>query len=80
MYTQRKVNVPERYYTRIKSAVTQDRPLPVKLDLTAEGNDIVLLTPGQLIKIDRAVRAQKKVLTIHPPSCSYIVHIGPVIN
>ena len=64
MYTQRKVHVPEKYHEKIKSAVTQDRPLGVKLDLTKHGEDIILLTPGQLIKIERAIRAGKKVLTI----------------
>ena len=65
MYTQRRVHVPERYHERIKAAVTQDRPLAVKLDLSSEeGNDVVLLTPGQLIKIERAMRAGKKVLTV----------------
>ena len=64
MYTQRKVHVPEKYHERIKTALTQDRPLPVKLDLTVEGGDTVLLTRGQVLKIERAVHAQKKVLTI----------------
>ena len=64
MYTQRKVHVHEKYHERIKSAVTQDRPLGVKLNLTKDGDDVILLTPGQLIKIERAIRAGKKVLTI----------------
>ena len=57
MYTQRNVHVPEKYHARIQAAVTQDRPLPVKLNLIAEGGDAVLLTPGQVLKIERAVRA-----------------------
>ena len=64
MYTQFKVHVPERYHERIKTAVTQDKPLGVKLDLTVTGNDTILMTPGQLLKIKRAISAGKKVLTI----------------
>ena len=45
MYTPRKVHVPEKYRERIKKAVTQDRPLAVKLDLTTDGEDVILLTP-----------------------------------
>ena len=44
--------------------MTQDRPLGVKLNLTKDGDDVILLTPGQLIKIERAITAGKKVLTI----------------
>ena len=64
MYTQRRVHVPEKYLERIKAAVTRDRPLAVKLDLTSEGGDVVLLTTGQIIKIERAMRAGKRVLTV----------------
>ncbi len=64
MYTQAKVNVHQKYHDRIKSAVTQHRPLAVKLDLTSPGEDVILMTPGQLIKIERAKRVGKKVLTI----------------
>ena len=60
MYTPQRVHVPERYHERIKTAITQDRPLAVKLDLTADGEDLVLLTPGQIIKIERAMEAGKK--------------------
>ena len=74
-YTPQKVHIPEKYHERIKSAVTQDRSLAVKLDLTkgigggggssrAGGDATLLLTPGQLIKIKRAINAGKKVLTI----------------
>ena len=56
--------MPERYHERIKAAVTQDRPLAVKLDLTTDGEDLVLLTPGQIIKIERAMRDGKKVMTV----------------
>ena len=64
MYSQFKVHVPEKYHERIKNAITQDRPLAVKLNLENEANATLLLTPGQLIKIKRAMNVGKKVLTI----------------
>lgn len=64
MYTTKKVHVPEKYHERIRDAVTQDKPLPVKIDLTSDGEDVIALTPGQLLKIERAMRAGKKVTTI----------------
>ena len=64
MYTTKKVHVPEKYHERIRAAVTQDKPLPVKIDLTSDGDDVIALTPGQLVKIERAMAAGKKVTTI----------------
>ena len=64
MYTQVKAKVPEKYHQRIKTAMTRDRPLAIKLDLTTEGNDIMLLTPGQMIKIHKAMAGGKKVITL----------------
>ena len=64
MYTQQRGNVHEKYHDRIKTAVTQDKPLAIKIDLTSPGDDVILMTPGQLIKIERALREGKKVLTI----------------
>ena len=64
MYSPLDVNVPEKYHNRIKAAVTQDRPLAVKVNLKNEPNATILVTPGQLIKIKRGVTAGKNVLTI----------------
>ena len=64
MYSPHRVHVPEKYHEKIKTTVTQDRPLAVKLDLMKDGEDLVLLTPGQVIKIERAMRAGKKVMTV----------------
>ena len=64
MYSQVKVNVPEKFHQRIKNAMTRDRPLAVKLDLRNEGDAIVLLTPGQMIKIHRAVAAGKTSISL----------------
>ena len=64
MYSPRKVHVPERYHEKIKMAVTHDRPLSVKINLQATPEHDVMLTPGQIIKIERACAAGKKVMSI----------------
>ncbi len=64
MYTPKEMHVPEKYHGKIKLAVTQDLPVSVKLDLLKEGNHTILLTPGQIIKIQRAISIGKKVFTI----------------
>ena len=64
-YSQLKVNVPNRYHDKIKAAVTQEKPLAVKLDLTAAAsNATILVTPGQLQKIKRYISHGKKVITL----------------
>ena len=63
-YSQLKVNVPNRYHDKIKGAVTQEKPLAVKLDLTAASNATILVTPGQLQKIKRYIGVGKKVITL----------------
>ena len=64
MFHLRKLNVPEKYHERIKNAVTHDRPLSVKLNLQGPPEHDLMLTPGQIIKIDRAVSLGKKVMSI----------------
>ena len=64
MYSQLKVHVPERYHEKIKDAVTKDYPVSIKINLTQDGEQIVLVTAGQLLKIKRARAEGKKVLTL----------------
>ena len=64
MYSQLDVHVPEKYHERIKAALTQDRPLAVKVNLRDEPNATIWVTPGQMIKIKRSVTATKNVLTL----------------
>ena len=64
MYSQLKVHVPERYHEKIKDAVTKDYPVSIKINLTQDGEQIVLVTPGQLLKIKRARTEGKKVMTL----------------
>ena len=64
MYSQLKVHVPERYHEKIKDAVTKDYPVSIKINLTQDGEQIVLVTAGQLLKIKRAKAEGKKVMTL----------------
>ena len=64
MYTQQKVHVPQKYHERIKAAMTQDRPLSVKLDLQKHGDTTILMTPGQILKMQRAISSGKNVMTV----------------
>ena len=64
MYTQLDLHVPEKYHERIKAAITQDRPLAVKISLKGEPNATIWVTPGQMLKIKRSVAAGKNVLTL----------------
>ena len=64
MYKLIDVHVPQKYHKRIKCAITQDRPIAVKINLQEEPNATILATPGQLTKIKRSVAANKNVLTL----------------
>ena len=59
MYKPVKVHVPEKVHERLKSLVAQDKVMPVKIELK-EGDDTLLLTPGQIIKMENAKNAGKK--------------------
>ena len=60
MYSQLKVYVPERYHEKIQAAVTKEYAVPIKIDLTKDGEQVVLLTPGQSLKITHAKIDGKK--------------------
>ena len=59
MYRPVKVHVPENVHEKLKSLVAQDKIMPVKIDLV-DGDDVLLLTPGQIIKMGNAKRAGKR--------------------
>ena len=59
MYRPVKVHVPEKVHEKLKSLVAQDKVMPVKISLE-EGDDTLLLTPGQIIKMESAKQAGKK--------------------
>ena len=64
MYSQQKVHVPQKYHEKIKDAMTQNRPLSVRLDLRKNGDATVLMTPGQILKMWRARSSGKNEMTI----------------
>ena len=59
MYRPMKVRIPEKVHEKLKSLVSQDKKMPVKIDLV-DGEDVLLLTPGQIIKMENAKGAGKK--------------------
>ena len=60
MYTAVKVHIPEELHGKLQSLVTRDKVMPIKIDLRAGGDDIVLFTPGQIIKMENARNIGKK--------------------
>ena len=65
MYTPRKVHVPEEFHEKIKNLVTHDKPMKIKIGLLQEGNETLLLTPGQIIKIEKAISGSKKGILLY---------------
>ena len=59
MYTAVKTAVPEKWHEKLKTLIMKDKILPVKVSLEA-GDDTLLLTKGQIIKMDEAKKAGKK--------------------
>ena len=65
LYNPVKVNVPSRYHELIKKALEKKGKVSVKINLTApEKNDTLLLTRGQISKMERAALLGKKTMTI----------------
>ena len=63
MYREVKMHVPEKVHEKLKHLVGRDKPMPVKVDIQ-EGEDILLLTPGQIIQIKDAKNKGKKSITL----------------
>ena len=64
MYSQQKVHVPEKYHQRIQAAMTRTQPLLVKLDLRKDGDQTILMTPGQIVRMQRAKSLGKNYVSI----------------
>ena len=68
LYTPVKVDVPSRYHEKIKNAVGKGEaksPVSMKINLlNTNGHDTLLLTKGQISKIERARLIGKKNMTI----------------
>ena len=62
MYQAVKVHVPEKFHEKLKSLIAKDQGIPVKVNLQ-EGDDLLLLTPGQIIKMRDARNKGKKTMT-----------------
>ena len=55
-----KVKVPDNWHGKLQKLMTEDRRMiPIRVNLE-EGNDILLLTKGQMIKMEDARKAGKK--------------------
>ena len=60
MYQPVKVHVPKSVHEKLKNLVVKDKVVPVKIDLEHYGDDVLLLTPGQIIKMRNAKMKEKK--------------------
>jgi hypothetical protein len=54
-----KVRIPSNTHDKLKLLITQDKKIPVKIGLE-EGDDELLLTPGQILKMHNAKNDGKK--------------------
>ena len=63
MYRPVKVHIPEKVHEKLKTLSVQDKAMPVKIDLI-DGDDILLLTPGQVVKMEYARKLGKKSMTL----------------
>ena len=62
MYKPVKVHVPEKVHEKLKSLIVKDKVMPIKINLQ-EGDDILLLTPGQIIKIrDAKIEGKQSII------------------
>ena len=59
MYTAVKTAVPEKWHEKLKTLIMKDKILPIKVSLEA-GDDTLLLTKGQIIKMNEAKKTGKK--------------------
>lgn len=63
-YTAMNVHVPLKTHEKLMKAVTQTRPVSVKLDLLGTPEHKIYVTGGQRKKIEDAVRAERRDMTI----------------
>ena len=54
MYQPVNVHIPEKVLEKLKSMIVKDKVMAVKIDLENYGDDTLLLTPGQIIKMRNA--------------------------
>ena len=63
MYKPVKVHIPEKVYEKLKALLMRDKVMPIKIDLI-DGNDVLLLTPSQVSKMEHAKKLGKKSITL----------------
>ena len=62
MYKPVKVHVPKKVHEKLKSLIVKDKVMPIKINLQ-DGDDILLLTPGQIIKIrDAKIEGKQSII------------------
>ena len=64
VYTAMNVHVPTNSHEKLMKAVTQSRPVSVKLNLTEKPKDKIYVTSGQMKKIQEAVGKGRKDMTL----------------
>lgn len=67
LYTPTKVDVPSSFHEKIKKALQDEtkKSVSVKVGLSTEGQDTLLLTRGQIAKLERArIIGKRKTMTI----------------
>ena len=64
MYQPVELNVPEKYHEQIKEAVSKDKAFSIRINIQQEGKDIILLTKGQIGKIQVARAMGKKNMSL----------------
>ena len=63
MYQAVKTCVPVKVHRQLRDMVTKDKAMTVKIQLV-EGDDVLLLTPGQIIKFENAKNEGKKEISL----------------
>ena len=79
MYKPVKVHIPEKLHEKLKSLVVQDKVIPIKIDLI-NGDDILLLTPGQILKMENAKNVGKNQLLFALVENNYEHHEGGFLS
>lgn len=64
MYQPVELNVPEKYHEKIKDAVSKDKAISIRINIEQAGKDIILLTKGQIGKIQVARAMGKKNMSL----------------
>ena len=64
MYHPVKLHIPEKYHEHLKKAVATGKKFSIKIDLQKEGEMVVLLTRGQINRLQMARSMGKQFMSI----------------